>query len=333
MAGKPKAANPDAAKPKTTTQEDDSRYEFYRVPRDIYRANDHVETDLYFYYQRQYLLFKSKASVWNDSDFQKLINTDVDCLFIKFKSPKQHHDFLQEKLRTILSRPQVPIERKARVLYEIADPIISQAFKTPGSVELIQSAGDYAKSCIQFLNSKGSLPELIKLSSESLTEHSHALHVSVYSVALAKKIGFQEHSQLFALGMGALLHDIGKSKLEATILNKPGELDDREWQLMRQHPEMGETILKAHEFVPALAKKIVAEHHERVNGKGYPKGIKGLHMFSKIVGITDCFNTLISDRAYANAMEPYEALRFMVQTMKAEFDPNLLQQFILMLSD
>ncbi|MBN8555318.1 MAG: HD domain-containing protein [Deltaproteobacteria bacterium] len=332
MAGKPKAANPEGSKAKESN-EDDSRYEFYRVPRDIYRANDQVETDLYFYYQRQHLLFKSKGSVWNDSDFQKLLNSDVDCLFIKFKSPKHHHEFLQDKLRTILSRPQVPIERKARVLYEIADPIISTAFKTPGSTELIQNAGEYAKSCIQFLNSKGSLPELIKLSSESFTEHSHGLHVSVYSVALAKKMGFQEHGQLFALGMGALLHDIGKSKIEATILNKPGELDDREWQLMRQHPEFGEQILKQHDFVPALSKKIVAEHHERINGKGYPKGIKGIHMFSKIVGIADCFNTLISDRAYAKPMPPYDALRFMVQTMKPEFDPSILEQFILMLSD
>ncbi len=306
--------------------------DFYKIPIDLYRSGEKVETDLYFYYQRQYVLFKSKDSVWQDQDIDKLINTQVSSLFVKFRSPAEHHRFLQSKLQNILDRPKVSVERKAKVLYEIADPILSRVFSTPNSQELLLNAGSYAKSCIQYLNEKGSLPELVKLSTSMITEHEHALHVSTYSVALARKMGYRDEAQIFALGLGALLHDIGKSKIDSKILMKPGELSDDEWLLVRQHPDFGKEILEPNSVIPPLAKKIVHEHHERVNGKGYPRGIKGLHVFSKIVGIADCFNMITSERPYEKALPPFEALKYMIQTMKSEFDQALLTKFIEMLS-
>jgi HD-GYP domain-containing protein (c-di-GMP phosphodiesterase class II) len=225
------------------TQEKNHEEEYYKVPIVIYRPGDKVENDLYFYHLRNYVLFKSKQTVWAQADTDKLINTQVDTLYIKFRSAKDHHAFLQAKLKTILSARDVPIERKASMLYETADPILSTVFTSPQSAELLAGASNYAKSCIQYLNERGSLPELVKLSSNSLTEHSHALHVSAYSIALAKRLGFNDQQSLFALGMGALLHDIGKSQISADILNKTGELNDDEWLLQTKpvggfHPQL-----------------------------------------------------------------------------------------------
>lgn len=306
--------------------------DYYKVPSEIYHIGEKLDADVYFYHQRQYILFKSKGGVWAKEDLQKLDSTGVKELFARFKSHKDHHEFLHGKLRTIISHPTIPTERKAKVLYETSAPILSTVYSTPNSGELMVSASNLVKSCIQYLNDRGSLPELFKLSGESLTEHTHALHTAAYAVALGKKVGVRDQTQVYALGLGALLHDIGKSKIDQKILNKEGELNDDEWQLMRQHPEHGEQILYHRDIVPVLSRKVVLEHHERVNGKGYPKGLKGIHQFSKIVGIADCFNTLTSPRPYAKAMTPFDALRFMVQTMKYEFDPVILENFIDMLS-
>ncbi len=307
--------------------------DYYKVPISIYRPGDKVDNDVYFYHLRNYVLFKSKGTVWAQADADKLVNTQVDSLFIQFKSVKEHHIFLQDKLKNILAARDVPLQRKATVLYETADPILSTVFTSPQSQELLQGASAYAKSCIQYLNERGSLPELIKLSSDSFSEHSHALHVSAYSVALAKRLGFQEQQTLFALGMGALLHDIGKSQISPDILNKPGELNDEEWLLIRQHPDMGEKILDLRQMVPILSRRIVFEHHERVNGKGYPKGIKSVHQLSRIVAIADVFTALCAEKSYARAMSPFDALKYMITTMPHEFDRPYLQAFIAMLSE
>lgn len=305
---------------------------FFKVPIRVFAHNEKIDADLYFYHQQQYILFKSKGTVWSPIDSQKLLSTQIEELFMKFKTHRDHHQFLQEKLKRLLDRRDIAIETKAEVLAETADPILSTIFTTPQSAELITSAADYAKSCIKFLNQKGSLPELIKLSADSFSEHAHGLHVSAYSVALAKAMGFSDEKMIFGLGMGALLHDIGKSKIPADILNKAGELDEDEWQMMRQHPEFGEKIMDSRQVVPLIAKQIIVEHHERVNGKGYPKGIKNLHVFSRMVGIADCFHSLTSDRPWGKAVGPYEALKYMIQIMGREFDPPLLEKFIQILS-
>jgi putative nucleotidyltransferase with HDIG domain len=306
--------------------------EFFKVPTRVFGNNEKIDADLYFYHQQQYILFKSKGTAWSPVDSQKLISTQIDTLFMKFKTHRDHHQFLQDKLKRVLERRDIPLETKAEVLAETADPILSTIFTTPQSAELITSAADYAKSCIRFLNQKGSLPELIKLSANSFSEHAHGLHVSAYSVALAKAMGFSDEKMIFGLGMGALLHDIGKSKIPADILNKAGELDEAEWQMMRQHPEFGEKIMDSRQVVPLIAKQIIVEHHERVNGKGYPKGIKNLHVFSRMVGIADCFHSLTTDRPWGKALAPFEALKYMIQIMGREFDAPLLEKFIQMLS-
>jgi len=318
--------------PNTSEVELQPKIEYYLVPLELYRGEEHMETDLYMYYQGQYILYKSKGQGWTPTDTQKLSEFGVSELFVKFDSRREHHQYLEEKLASLLDKPNVSIAKKAAVLYELSDPILSTIYTTPESAELVHSACGYVKNCIKYLNDRGALPELVELSCKTLTEHTHALHVSTYAIALAKRVGFQSYEEVFALGMGGLLHDIGKSKIDVKILNKPGELDDEEWLLVRQHPKLGEDILDHRQLVPVLSKRIVAEHHERVNGKGYPRGIKNIHVFSKIVGIADVFNSLTSTRPYAGAMKPFDALKLMIQTMKHEFDPKLLAAFIEMLS-
>lgn len=306
--------------------------QYYKVPADLYHSGDQIEANIYLYYQGQYILFKSKGLKWTAEDDQKLASFEVQTLYMRFASSVEHHRFLDAQFKRLLSHPKATVQQKVQVLYEISDPVLSTIFKTPESAENIESAANYVKNCIRFLNEKGSIPEIVQLASKSFNEHSHGLQVSAYSVALAKESGYKSYEEIFGLGLGALLHDIGKSQIKEEILNKPAELDDDEWQLIRQHPQFGMDVLKNNTAVPDVAKRIVLEHHERVNGKGYPRGTKNIHIFSKIVGITDCFNALTSERPYGKRMEPYDALKFMLQSMSQEFDKKLMAKFIEMLS-
>jgi HD-GYP domain-containing protein (c-di-GMP phosphodiesterase class II) len=306
--------------------------EYCSIPLNLYVIGTPITFDLYFYYQRQYVLFRSKGSQWTAEDSQKVKSGGFQGLFGKFKTTKDHHDYLHSKMKEILSQPNVATDRKAKVLAEVSAPILEGLFKSHDSSEMIASAAELAQSCMVYVSERGSLPELFKAASDSLSEHAHALFTSAYSIALGRKMGVQDQAQTFALGLGGLLHDIGKVKIDHQILEKPDELDDQEWLIVRQHPEMGEQILYHRQAVPALTRRIVLEHHERFNGRGYPRGIRNIHTFSKIVSVVDCFNSLTRNRPWAPAMPPYEALKFMLNQMRSEFDPEVMQQFISMLS-
>ena len=306
--------------------------DFYKIPLDFFNPGAVVPFDLYFYYQRQYIILKSKGAQWAADDTKKVASSSTLQLYGKFKSVREHHEYLHSQAKLVLSQAEVSTEKKAKVLSEISGPILEGLYKSPESSEAISSAAELAQSCIKYLNERGSLPELFKLSSESLTEHAHGLFTSAYSVAVGRRMGVVDQAQTFALGLGALLHDIGKTKIDPKILQKASELDDQEWLLMRQHPEIGEQILYHRQIVPALSRRIVLEHHERANGRGYPRGVRNIHTFSKIVAVVDCFNALTSNRPWAKAMSPFDALKFMINKMRSEFDPDVMSEFIAMLS-
>jgi len=306
--------------------------EYCSIPINLYVIVTPITFDLYFYYQRQYVLFKSKGNQWTAEDSQKIKSGNVKGLFGKFKTTADHHDYLHSKMKEIMAKADVTVERKAKVLAEISTPILEGLFRSAESSEMIASAAELTQSCMAYVTERGSVPELFKTAGDSLSEHIHALFTSAYSIALGRKMGVHDQAQTFALGLGGLLHDIGKVKIDQRILDKPAELNDQEWLIIRQHPEMGEQILYHRQAVPALTRRIVLEHHERLNGKGYPRGIRNIHTFSKIVSVVDCFNALTRKRPWAPAMPPFDALKFMLKQMRTEFDPDVIQHFIGMLS-
>lgn len=158
----------------------------------------------------------------------------------------------------------------------------------------------------------------------------HVKRMSHNCYLLAIKIGMPDKKaeQLF---MSSALHDIGKIGISDSILLKPGKLNADEWKVMKTHTSIGEHIL-SNQTAPVmkLASKIAAEHHERWDGKGYPKGISGknIPIESRIVSICDTFDALISDRPYKEAWSTTNALDYINKESGKHFDPDLVSSFM-----
>ena len=134
--------------------------------------------------------------------------------------------------------------------------------------------------------------------------------------------------RLSALGVGLLLHDIGKLAVPPEILRKAGALNEDEWRAMRAHPTLGVEILKR-DGISALSRAVVRSHHERWNGSGYPDGRSGeeIHQFARIAAVADVFDALTSDRYYRKAMPLSEACDFIERRIASDFDPEVVDVF------
>jgi putative nucleotidyltransferase with HDIG domain len=168
-----------------------------------------------------------------------------------------------------------------------------------------------------------------------LQTHTHAINTAVYAVMLARLLTITAETDVADVGRGALLHDIGKNRVPDRILDKPGPLDEGEWRIMRTHPEVGfEIVTRTLGTVPSYA-HIILEHHERVNGSGYPAGRTGddVPLDSQLVAIADAFDALTSPRPYKGPSSPFEALRIMRFEMAGQFNERVLREFILIVGD
>ena len=158
----------------------------------------------------------------------------------------------------------------------------------------------------------------------------HVKRVAEYSKLLALLYGMEE-KEAELLKQASPMHDIGKVGIPDSVLKKPGKLDAVEWEVMQTHAELGYEMLK-HSSRPILkaAATVAGEHHEKYNGKGYPKGLSGenIHIYGRITAIADVFDALGSDRCYKKAWELEKIIELFKEERGEQFDPKLVDLFL-----
>jgi HD-GYP domain-containing protein (c-di-GMP phosphodiesterase class II) len=161
----------------------------------------------------------------------------------------------------------------------------------------------------------------------------HSLNVCMLAVTLATFV-CNDTRAIKDMGIGALLHDVGKIKIPLEVLNKPGRLTEAEFALMKKHPEYGVEILKNSANMTPDSLEVVRDHHERLNGSGYPAGLRGseISYYSQIAAIADVYDAMTSDRIYKKGRAPSDALKLMI-SVEGDFNDELLRQFADYLGD
>jgi putative nucleotidyltransferase with HDIG domain len=158
--------------------------------------------------------------------------------------------------------------------------------------------------------------------------YQHSFQVTLYSLAIAKELGFSYEDQRL-LGMGALLHDIGKIVVPTEILKKPDRLTEEEYEEIKLHTRYGFDILRNLHSVSLLVAHCAFQHHERLDGSGYPRGIKGdeIHPYAKVIGVADVFDAITSRRVYREKALPSEAIKIIEASSGIGFDEAVVAAF------
>lgn len=156
----------------------------------------------------------------------------------------------------------------------------------------------------------------------------HSLNVTIYTIGLATELKFTE-KQLFEIGLGAILHDVGKIMVPKDILEKNGRLTSEEFEQIKQHSRAGFDLLRNTPNISLITAHCAFQHHERLNGSGYPQGITGdqIHQYAKILAVADVFDACTSNRVYRKAMLPHEALEILYAGAGTLFDKQIVEMF------
>lgn len=156
----------------------------------------------------------------------------------------------------------------------------------------------------------------------------HSMAVCALMMALAQRMQMSEEEVRLA-GLSGLLHDVGKCRIPLRILNKPGALTPEEWRIMQDHSTLGAQLLRPLD-VPDLVLQACLHHHEKMDGSGYPSGLKGeqIHQLARMAAICDIYDAVTSDRPYKKGWPPAQALQRMTQWCGSHLDKVIFEQFV-----
>ncbi|MFD2637773.1 HD-GYP domain-containing protein [Piscibacillus salipiscarius] len=158
--------------------------------------------------------------------------------------------------------------------------------------------------------------------------YNHSVNVTVYTLVLARELNFSER-QIEEIGIGAMLHDIGKMHVPKSIIDKPGKLTDMEFEVVKEHTTYGYEILKQFKQIPQAVANCAYQHHERLDGSGYPLGLKesNIHEYAKIMAVSDVFDAVTSNRVYRNAFLPHEGLEILYSGSGTQYSQEYIELF------
>jgi len=303
---------------------------------DSVQNNTELDFDLYLENPQngRKRLYRSRDLVFQDKHRERLLENNVSVLFISRDDIDKYYAYVESHLGTLISNPDVVPKEKASILFETSIHRIQQILEDPERPENIEPSLVLVDHTIYFLiNEERALESLLETMSFDYSTYTHSMNVCALSVLLAQRHGITDLETLKVLGIGALLHDVGKSKIKPEVLFKKGPLDHEEWKLIKEHPAIGYDLLKTHELIPRRSLSPVRHHHERSDGSGYPDGLpeESIDILASIVRVADIFDALTTNRCYKKAASAFEALNIMTDEMKSKRDKEIFQDFIMLL--
>ena len=264
-----------------------------------------------------------------------LLDNKVTKLYIRKQDRLHCQRYIEENLSDILTDTSLSLIQRTTISHQSLQFIAQSLFDSPRAKNIRRLKSAVSSTIDLILSDENVLSHLIHITSHDFTTFTHSVNVGIFALGLATNLLESESDHnIKAIAAGFFLHDIGKCLITPEILNKRGPYTDYEWKIMKRHPSDGFKILNKYNALTDESKVIVLQHHERHDGKGYPKGLGGdkIHIYSKICCIADVFDALTSTRPHKRAHTSFNALKIMRNEMQGEFDPEFFARFVMLFS-
>lgn len=268
-------------------------------------------------FQIEYLKTKGIGSIY-------ISEGEIDPDEIELQIPQYTKDLIEKNKKP--DRPKVILSDSVRK--QVGEGV-QKLFEDPNAGGFVESTVNIAGQLMDSVLKDDAVAidlGMLRVSDDYTFRHS--VDVSAMSIIIGKACGLTQ-PELEEIAIAGLLHDVGKAKIPAEILNKPGRLDEQEFEYMKQHSLFGFQILKEKGLYSDSIMRGVLQHHEKLNGKGYPLNARGdsIHKYARIIAVSDVFDALVNKRVYKNPFPKGEACE-MVMSMSRELDLDVMEHFL-----
>ncbi len=272
------------------------------------------------------VLFRGRNYPLNQDELERLSGSSVVTLYIRVADHEDYCTYLNE---VVLQNPELPGDRRLQVLTAVNRSVFETAFTSPNVHRYVEFAEEFGNNLANvFSENEFTLRDLSHLLAHDYYTYTHVANVTTYCLGLASRLGF-DHESLQQVAFGALLHDYGKRYIPTSVLNCTTRLTDEQWRIIQRHPTDGFREFCHREDVNWGQLMMIYQHHERLDGKGYPVGAGGseIHEWARLCKVADVFDALTADRPYRRADSPSKVLEFMATKVGTEFDEEMFRCF------
>jgi len=281
-----------------------------------------------------------KTLIEKDSSFvqktqEKIEKLKLRDLYVLTKDHPLYERDTQGYIAKIISDITVSTILKSEIIHDMATDTINELFSGEVSKAKIDRADELVNDTIQLiLNDDLAARAMLGVTSYDYYTYTHCVNVSIYALGFGAYLKLDQ-KKLNILGRAGILHDLGKERIPNDIVNKNGRLTDDEFKIMKNHPTYAVDILRELGETNQLILDTIEQHHEKLDGSGYPKGLKAneIYILSQIITIADIFDALTTRRSYKDALTTFEALSIMRNKMTAELNEHLVAEFTIFMRD
>lgn len=276
-------------------------------------------------------LFCAEDTAFLEADRVRLIRSGHNRVYIQSTDQGRYQTYLKENIGDIVSNDDLSGKQRLSALSQVTRDSLATAFQTVKLDETLNQVNDIAGHCVElFAHDETRAGELLNVLCHDYHTFTHSANVAFYCVMLAKALGITDRSELHQISVGGFLHDLGKLEIPAHILTKPDKLTDTEYELIKDHPRRGFEKLSGQPEISNGQLMMAYQHHERIDGRGYPVGVVGdeIHQWAKICSVVDVFEALTPNRPYRDGYSPAEAIRIQSRDNGTAFDTDYLKCWI-----
>lgn len=272
------------------------------------------------------MLYRGGDYPLTGDDLERLRGRGIQQLFMSRESQASYKAYLRE-IATANDKENISLAVRTEAVTEVVRQILQDAFSEGNTDQTIEAASQLGTLTADILtNDQFAVKDMLKVLHHDYATFTHSANVAFYCGMLANELGYS-NEVVEEITAGGLLHDLGKLEIRDEILRKPGKLTELEFREIRMHPILGFKKLAHREDLVEGQLMMTYQHHERLDGKGYPVGCveDDIHPWAKICSVVDIYEALTSNRPYRKSMPQKKALQIMEREIGSAFDPELFR--------
>ncbi len=310
----------------TTNAETDSE-KFFPIPLKHVSARQLEKIPIYLLTENEYCLYSTDGLGFNNEDRQRLLDSHIKYIFISVQDHEQYFQAMSDAMLDVANDTTIQYEDKIDMLHGTSLGLVNKLSNEPLDKISVDQTLMQSNSSAQMIMNGVEYKDLFDMCSQDPEDVKNLVAMSATMQGFAHKLGLTDKNALSIMGTGAMLHDIGK-----VFLPK----HNRTIEQIRSHVKLGVQHLDTIPGIPMEIRNIVAEHHERIDGSGYPYGLKGddISLMGQIAGLVHTFHTLINQSDYKSERERIaDALNILEEKLYKQFDNNMLKSFVAFVSN